>query len=456
MADGPVPGRSGGDWRRLLLACAPAGLLGAALGMGKVVRDCSLTCNVGYELAPLGILAVAALTVPFSVWRLRLEARWGYRRWHLACALLAASSLAGFRLLTWVLLEGRRGAEGQGALAVGWIVALQWTYLAYFVWLGALAVLLGANAIEHAYLLYPPAQRRRPLYSVALAAAAGALAGAWVSGRLAGVLLAAGWRYEIVRDNLLLLMAVLVLAELPLVWRVDRRVSAPGPAQERGDTPTGLPSGLRLGTALGWLRAEGRWRRLASLALVAGVADTLGKYLFYWLVSEQYQPSNGRTMYFADFHTWLGGITLLMLAFGTPRLIGRAGTVLALATLPVALAAGTVALLAQTLLVVMYAVRVAEGAVRESLYGPALERLFLAGEEARSRLVRPLLGGLLPRVGEGLGAVAVLLLNFGLGVSLRAMLVLYLIVLLAWLACVVRLRGDAPRDATLRLGDAAA
>jgi hypothetical protein len=428
-----TPDAAAGDGRRLLMAVAPAALLGIALGLGKVVRDCSLTCNVGFELAPLGILAVAALTVPFASWALRLEARLGYRKWHAACALAAAGCLLAFRAATWLELEGRRAAEAAGRAADGWVAAMQWTYLAFFVWLGAMVVLLGANAVEHVHRLHAAPERPRRLAAAAVAGAAGALAGAWGAGRLGAYMLGPlGWRYEIARDNLLLLMAAVLALQVPLLPLIERLAL---PREDgRGERP-------RLRAALAWIRADPTFRRLAVLALCAGVADTLGKYLFYWLVSVQYQPSNGRTLYFASFHSWLSAATLAMLAFGTPRLVARIGPALALAALPFALAAGTAALLAVTLLAVMYVVRVVEAAVRDALYSPALDHVVAGADEERHQAVRPLLNGLLPRLGEGTGAVAVLGLNFGLGIELRPMLLVYLLVLVAWLAAVARVRS---------------
>lgn len=50
---------------------------------------------------------------------------------------------------------------------------------------------------------------------------------------------------------------------------------------------------------------------------------------------------------------------------------------------------------------------------------------------------------LVARVGEGLGALVILLLTFGLGISLRHLLWLYLAVLLTWVWVVLSLRGHA-------------
>jgi ATP/ADP translocase len=108
-----------------------------------------------------------------------------------------------------------------------------------------------------------------------------------------------------------------------------------------------------------------------------------------------------------------------------------------------ALSLGTAFLTLNTVLVVMYVLRIVEAAMHASLYDPALERLHLGIVESRRRLARPVLSGLVARSGEALGAVLVLLLSFGLHVSLRQMLWLYLVVLLAWAGTVLTLRSPA-------------
>ena len=67
---------------QLLLAMSPPFLIGIAFGFGKIVRDCSLTCNVGYQFFPLVILVIAVLSFPLSAVSVRLAKRWGYRQRH--------------------------------------------------------------------------------------------------------------------------------------------------------------------------------------------------------------------------------------------------------------------------------------------------------------------------------------------------------------------------------------
>lgn len=421
----------------------PAVLLGVALGLGKIVRDCSLTCNVGFRLAPLGILAVALATAPVAALRARLEARWGYRRWHAASTLFAAASFLLFRLLTYYLQWSL--SEAPASEAAAWLKALRWTYLAFFDWLGTVSVVLVANAFGHVHSSLRAGEREKAVGYVAAAALAGGLAGSWLAGRSASWLLAHGWRYEAVRDNLMLAMAVALLLKasaLPLI-RPREHAEPPAPAgRARPDLPR----------ALAWIRSDPYLRGLTVLVLVTGVADTMMKYLFYWFVSEQTSASGGRTLYFAGFYVWLNAASLFMMAFGTERVIRRHGLRLALLSLPVALVFGAASLAVSLALIVMYGLRVVEGAFRSALYEPGLERLYLRIPDDRFGVLRPVLSGLTGRAGEGLGAVLVMSLALALAPSLRTMVGFYLLVLLAWAGVVMALwrrvrLGAAPRAA---------
>jgi AAA family ATP:ADP antiporter len=144
-------------------------------------------------------------------------------------------------------------------------------------------------------------------------------------------------------------------------------------------------------------------------------------------------------LYFAGFYVWLNAASLLVMAFGTERVIRRYGLRLALLSLPVALLFGATSLAVSLAMIVMYVLRVAEGAFRSALYEPGLERLYLRVPDDRFGILRPVLSGLIGRAGEGLGAVLVMLLALGMAPSLRTMVGFYLLVLLAWTGLVMAL-----------------
>lgn len=100
----------------------PAVVLGVAVGAGLIVRDCSLTCNVGFQNAPFAFLAVALLAFPFVALQLRWLLRTDFAGWQVKCALLAAVCFVGFRAWTYdvikTVLGGLGFSVGMGLAAV--------------------------------------------------------------------------------------------------------------------------------------------------------------------------------------------------------------------------------------------------------------------------------------------------------------------------------------------------
>ncbi|NOR14313.1 MAG: hypothetical protein GQ544_01275, partial [Candidatus Aminicenantes bacterium] len=81
---------------RYLLAAAPAFLIGFTFGLGMILRDCSITCNVGYKFTPLAILAVGIAAIPVSSLTVRMSNRLSYRRWQTLTLLAIAISFIIF------------------------------------------------------------------------------------------------------------------------------------------------------------------------------------------------------------------------------------------------------------------------------------------------------------------------------------------------------------------------
>ena len=395
----------------LVLALLPGFAVGFAFGLGKIVRDCSLTCNVGYRYAPLAVFAVAISTLPIAALRARFESRLGHVRWQIGTILVVAVSFFAFR--------------GATALALG-SGAARWIYLGFFVWLGVVGAVLGPNVKSTIYRLCPPHARARMLGWSAAAVMAGGLIGSVAAARFVPWLMQQlALPYESARDWLMVAMGLALTLWLPAAFRRPDRDSLVPPS----DAPRpGLPTALR------WVIDDPRHRRLAALMTITGVAEAIVVYLFYWIVSEQTSPSGGRTVFFAEFYTWLHAGTLAFLILGANRVVDRLGLFVAFVSLPLALFAGAVVFLVHTVLVVMYVMRIAEAVIEDSVYGLGVERALLGVEEAKAPVVRPLLQGLMGRVGRGIGAVLVMGLAVGLELDMTAVIVFYLAVLVGWVA----------------------
>jgi len=433
-----------GGWKRGALVAVPAGIFAAGLGLGKIVRDCSLTCNVGYRYAPLAILAVALAVVPLASVAIRSERRWGYRRWQLSSLAVAAASLLGFRLLTFWLVRGQEAALAAGRPEAAWIEALRWAYLAFYVCVGALATLLSANVLSSVQRVFPSDERERGVAALPLAFALGGLVGSLLASEgAAWLMMRFHWRYEVVRDHLMIAMAACFLLQAPVVLAIERLFPPPPPP----DPPAPRPS---LRAALRQIFASRLTSGVAAVVLLGGAADTLLAYGFYWLVSLQVGYENGRTLYFATFYVWLNGVNLALLAFGTPRLIRRFGLGFALVSLPLAAAAGASVLAIHAVVSVMYALRIATTSLRSALYEPALNRVLVAipaGETGATRLLR----GLVPRIGEALGALVALVFSLVPSLGVRTLALLLVAVLVTWAAAATALRAAlAPSPAPSR------
>ncbi len=424
---------------RLLLAALPAFLIGFAFGLGKIVRDCSLTCNVGYRLAPLAILAVGLVSLPIASLTVRQAGRLGYKRWQVLSLSAIGFSFFVFWGATYTILTLMADTTQAGASSSPWTFPLGFVYLLFFVWLGALGAALKPNLKSTVYRMFPRAEQAKALAVTTAAVILGGLIGAWLAGIFApAVMLHLQVRYELARDSLILIMGLIFLLTVPvmqIIARVTRTASdypAHDPHQEDLDTrsPTLGRGGLRRAVQL--LYADTKLKRMAYLIMITGAAETFMLYLFYWLVTEQVPAPNGRTLFFSDFYIWMNAITLLFLIFGTNRVINRYGVVLALVSMPITLFFGSAYLLYHTVVASIYALRIIYSSLEQSLYGQGLDLLILDVGKTQAPLVRPVLHGLAIRMGRGLGALLVLALALGAGLSYIQLTAIFMGLLAVW------------------------
>ena len=68
--------------------------------------------------------------------------------------------------------------------------------------------------------------------------------------------------------------------------------------------------------------------------------------------------------------------------------------------------------------------------------------MMLEVDESRAPVVRPLLQGLAVRVGRSMGAVFILVLALGFGISSTQMAVYYLLVIVIWILIALSLRSQ--------------
>jgi hypothetical protein len=412
----------------------PAFLVGVACGAALIVRDCALTCNVGYRLVPLAYLAIAGLALPVVGLQLSSRPRVSWLGWQARCALLGAAVLVVFRAWTWrVVLDNPYALPGKDPAA-----AIQTAYLAYYVAIDPVLVLMVGNLVGLVRRVSGERARDR-LPVMAASILGGGAAGSAVAGLSIPALMEAGVRYELARDHLLLLAAACLVGYAGLARVVAGRFphdSTPG-ADASASGAEQPAAGLGIAAALGWVREDRRLWRTGVLLACTGLCCVSLDYLFYWLVADGVDASQGRTVWFAGFYLAVNGASLVLLLAGTGRLLRWPGLTFGLLALPVVLLVGSGVLLVALSLYAVVGVRLARDGVLRTLYEPATEHLMLDAPPERCALIRALLGGTGFSLGMGLAALCMLGLSFGLGVGQPAFVVYLLATAALWAGAVV-------------------
>ncbi len=432
---------------KLVLSVLPAFLIGMAFGLGKIVRDCSLTCNVGYELSPLAIIAAGIIAIPISAMTVRLAIRLGYPRWQVWNLAAIAISFFVFWFAAYSIVTRYPSGVETSVSAHSGNLPVRLIYLGFFVWLGGVSVVFSPNIKRTIYKLYDSRERPKALALSTAAFISGGLAGSFVAAfAIPAIMDKLDLRYELARDTLMLGMGILILLTIPVFVIISRLYPRDFFGSQNVDSIEAQlsifpgTSRINLGNSIRLIASDSKLKQMAGLILMRGMADTVLLYLFYWLVTDQTPSTNGRTVFFADFYIVLNASTLLLLVFGTNRIINRVGLILALLILPFTLLLGTSYLIVQTLIVVAYVLRIVDSALEQSLYSQSLDRVILQVDEFRAPSVRPVFHGLAPRIGRGLGAICVLILTFGIGVTFQQMSFFFLVILVLWTLTVFSLR----------------
>jgi ATP/ADP translocase len=434
-------------YRESILALSPPFLIGIAFGFGKIVRDCSLTCNVGYQFFPLVILVIGILSVPLSVLSVRLAKRWGYKIWQTASLIATAMIL----LFLWAaayfsVSQYNPGVRADSGLEF-WQVAVKLSYILFYIWIGVVGTVIAPNIKGTIYKVFSFRKRAKALTLTGASIISGGLIGSIIASRLVSYLMKTyDLRYEMARDSLIPAMGIIILLIIPLIFIIDRKY--PGEPYsgkiDPGDDGLKLdeaPSDrLSFSMAVRQIAQNPKLKRMAGLIMTAGAAETVLFYLFYWLITLQTSGDNGRTLFFANFYLWLHASTLLFLIFGANRIISKYGLLIALITTPVAMVFGTSFLIFHTAMIVIYIMRIVLSTLEDSIYYPGIDRTILDAARTHSPIIQRIFHGLIGRIGRGIGAVVTGLLAVILGLSFQVMSLVFLVLLLLWILWALSLR----------------
>lgn len=290
-----------------------------------------------------------------------------------------------------------------------------------YLWTGFIGTVLTVQFWLFAAARFTPAQGRR-LYGLI---AAGGVLGAVLGGAL-GTL---ATQYFSVK--LLLMLSVVLQLTTALFL-----TAAPMPS-----VSVTAGRALLMRDALATIRSSPYLVRVGAVTVAATFTVLLTDYLFKSVAAAQVAPEQlGR--FLAIYYTALNAAALLVQVFIVMKVLQRAGTIAALALLPLALllGGGATAIFGSVLSIVLIT-KGADGALRHSLHRVSSELLFLPLSADDRTSAKPLFDSVLGRSAQALAALTILVLTQLDLDSPRIFGVLIAGAALTWIATTVSLKG---------------
>jgi len=310
--------------------------------------------------------------------------------------------------------------------------------LVFFLWIGVFSLMVIAQFWAYANDLYTPAAGKRLFAVIAFGASAGAVAGAWLSGRL----------IQIIGAHALLLAAAGVLAlSLALFNFIDRDDSQ---RRQPGSAVDDQPDKVIGGRSAFALVAGNRYLLgMAVVILLLNWVNSAGEYILSAIVKQAAESQiaaglltradQGRFIgaFFADYFQLVNIIGLVLQLFFVSRLVKWLGVPLALCVLPVvALGSYGVAMLLPSLAIVRWA-KTAENAVDYSLMNTVRQMLFLPTSRDEKYNAKQVIDSLVVRSGDVLAAATVYVGTTVFALNVSQFAAINVLLVLAWLAASV-------------------
>jgi AAA family ATP:ADP antiporter len=303
-----------------------------------------------------------------------------------------------------------------------------WVYFVFFVWVQVFGLVATSLVWLWASSAFDPRRARRVFGIIGSGGIAGAIVGGVFTGAFAGAL---------GTPNLLFVASGLVVLALAALR------FAPRARDGRGDEPDVGAKALRRG-------GDGVTRRLPRLlainAAVIAFAAVFVDIQFNHVVDRHYDSAEAKAAFFGAFFAWVSGFSLVFQVAITPWLLRRHGVGPALAVLPGALGLGSVAMLLGPVFPVATLPKAADGSFRHSVHKAASELLFLPIPERVKRRTKLFIDTTVDTAATGLGALAVVGLVQGVGLS-YAQLTFFTVGLIALSLLLVRRLRRAYVDA---------
>ncbi len=320
-------------------------------------------------------------------------------------------SLLTFAAIGIVFWWNAAGAEEGGSGAI---------FIAIYVWVGALSVLLPMQVWTLANYVMTTREAKRAFGLIG----AGAILG-WIVGGYATREIVARHGTE----STLLWVAWTLVVSAALVWYVWRH----RPSHVGDDEPAagGLEHGGLL-SSFSLVRNSPYLTAIASVIWLAAFVTTITSWQFKAIAKTNIPGTDELAIFFGSFNMLAGLVALALQVLFTGRILRSAGIGVTLFIVPAALAVSSVGVLAVGSLFAACALKASDQVLRYSIDKATVELLYLPVPASLTFRVKAFIDTVVYRVGDALGGVVILLFAAGLGLSAVQLSWIALFALAGW------------------------
>jgi AAA family ATP:ADP antiporter len=342
-------------------------------------------------------------------------------------AILAVYFRIGRRIPLLHLLAGTLCFFASNALVFFWIARVYqsaWLYPVVYVWVGVFGVLAVSQVWTLTNYVLTGREAKRLLGLIGTGGILGGIVGGFLSNIVSRSMGA---------ERVLLLMGLSIAISTILVFTISARnrnaVTAlrSGPAIDKQRRAT-------LRESFGLVVSTGHLLAIAALICVGSIATYIVGWQFRAIVKQALPDKDAMAAFFGVFYGTTGLLAMPIQILLTPRLLRYFGVRIALTILPVALLGGTIAILMSGAMWAATLLRGTDKVLRYSIDSAAAQLLFLPVPSETKLQAKSFLDTVVNRVGDGLGAVTVLLLTAVVGLNPTQMGWIVLVILLLWIA----------------------
>jgi AAA family ATP:ADP antiporter len=303
----------------------------------------------------------------------------------------------------------------------------------FFVWVNCYGVIAPVQAWSFANSQFDTRQAKRLFGLVGSGASLGAITG----GALARFLV------EPVGGtiNLMLVLAVLILAAACIVTFANYRIRRASPSRRR-------PAPRRFSETWREIGSSSYLRLIAGIVFVTAIATQWTSFQLNVVASRRFGADlDGLTQFFGTFNFVLGIVSFLLQLLVTGRLLRTFGVTATILALPLALSTGTLLILLIPVFWPVLITNAFDQGLRFSLDKATYELLYLPIPPARRGQIKTAIDIVVNRVADGVGAVLLgiatrgFLMLPGMDVGVRGTATLNLVTLAVWLVLAWRLRS---------------